>query len=91
MRIQAQEKEDSKNGFKPEKKIDTKYGQSQLGCPGTHVCADSPYMRWTEGAENTVIDLCNLGHTRARLPKPLTGCMAQRYREVPFPTSPTGS
>ena len=46
--------------------------QSQSGCPGTDwdsscLLSIPPYMRRTEGTENTVVDLFNLGLTNSEI------------------------
>ena len=71
-RYKHTDKEDSRNGFKPERKIDTKYGPITVRMPrdrlGLFVSAlIPPYMRRTEGTENTVIDLFNLGLTNSEI------------------------
>ena len=71
-RYKHTDKEDSRNGFKPERKIDTKYGAITVRMPrdrlGLFVSAlIPPYMRRTEGTENTVIDLFNLGLTNSEI------------------------
>ena len=73
-RYKHTDKEDSRNGFKPERKIDTKYGTITVRMPrdrlGFFVSAlIPPYMRRTEGKKNTVIDLFNPGLTNSEIAK----------------------
>lgn len=71
-RYKHTDKEDSRNGFKPERKIDTKYGPITVRMPRDHLglfvsALIPPYMRRTEGTENTVIDLFNLELTNSEI------------------------
>ena len=65
-RYKHTDKRDSRNGFKPERKIDTKYGPITIRMPrdrlGLFVSSLIPaYMRRTQETENSIIDLFNLG------------------------------
>jgi transposase-like protein len=61
-RYKHTDEKDSRNGFKPERKIDTKYGPITIRMPrdrlGLFVSSLIPaYMRRTQETENSIIDL----------------------------------
>ena len=71
-RYKHTDKKDSRNGFKPERKIDTKYGPITIRMPrdrlGLFMSSLIPaYMRRTQETENSIIDLFDLGLTNSEI------------------------
>ena len=71
-RYRHTDKTDSRNGFKPDRTIDTKYGPITIKMPrdrlGLFASSLIPaYVRRTEGTERSVIDLFDLGLTNSEI------------------------